>query len=150
MQQHPCAPLTEPVCYADTLIKIADTRSRVSIFPNDKPSRSAVKPGKSYAHAAMTSNNNNQKSMLDISEKTRERHYDERQQPSSLPSSYKISYCRICLEKTHLYLQFLYVLRPSDLYKIGKKFSRVSTVLSGFTSRRLVVVGEIFVEEMMG
>lgn len=112
---HPRVLLPELAHYADALIMIADKSFRTGVPSIDRVAPSMVKPNKSYAHAVMSSDDNDQKHTSDMLSKLWDHRYDDIRQSSPPPSSNKISYCRASLEKTHSILQCSFVSRQSDL-----------------------------------
>lgn len=57
LKKHPYAPMTEPTRYPDRLTKIADGSLKTGESSKYKPIRSASRPNRSKARAAMTSGN---------------------------------------------------------------------------------------------
>lgn len=70
LRQPRLASLTEGACYADTLNMIANRNVKTSEASNDRPTRSAVTPNKSYAHAVISRDDNAQKNTSDIPPRT--------------------------------------------------------------------------------
>lgn len=122
LEQQPRALLRKVAFYDDTLSKILEKNVRTNESPRDGVFHSAVKPSKLYAHAAMLSDDNDQKFTTDIPTMTLDRSYDDRRQYSFPSSSSNLLYSPLCLKMTHSFLRFPYMPRPSDFLKKRKTF----------------------------
>lgn len=108
LKQHPHAPSTELASYADMLIRTADRSAKTSESSKYKPTRSTVRPARSYAHAAITSDDNELKSTLEAAPKYQKCSHDNKHQSDTSASCDKSSYCHVSLAKTYSELQCLY------------------------------------------
>lgn len=118
LRKHPRASLKYSARYADTLIKIADRSFKTRESSKYNPTQPTVRPSRAYAHAVMTIDNDRQKSTLKAAPKSWNRSDDDKHQSGSPPSGDKISYCCVCLAKTHSILQGPFVSKPSDLIQM--------------------------------